>query len=237
YPTYVLVHGAWSDESAWGFVRNELAIHANVVVVNLPAHGADDTNGSGIGLADYVNTVTKAINLQKGKVILVGHSMAGEIISQVAENIPQKIEKLVYVAAYLPKNGESVIDLSKKDVTSKIGPALQFSKDFSLATIQKDVVHDHICADCSDAMKDILLKYHRAEPVKALNDKVTLGAKFAAVPKYYIATTKDEVIPFDLQQQMVKANGTVKKVYELPTSHLPFVVMPDKFVQILNSIR
>jgi putative intracellular protease/amidase len=237
YPTYVLVHGAWADESAWGFVRNNLAKNANVVVVNLPAHGADNTYGSGIGLNDYVKTVTDAINQQSGKVILVGHSMAGEVISQVAENIPAKIEKLIYVSAYLPKNGESVIDLSKKDNTSKTGPALEFNQDYSLATIKKEVVHDNICADCADNMKDILVKYHRAEPVKALNDKAVLTAKFASVPKYYIATTKDEVVPYTLQQLMIKDNGSVKKVYELPTSHLPFVAMPPEFVKILESLR
>jgi len=237
YPTYVLVHGAWSDESAWGFVRNQLAVHANVVVVNLPAHGADNTYGAGIGLSDYVKAVTKAVNQQKGKVILVGHSMAGAIISQVAENIPAKIDKLVYVSAYVPKNGESVIDLSKKDNTSKVGAALEFNKDYSLATIKKEVVHDNICADCPDYMKDILVKYRRAEPVKALNDKVVLTTKFAAIPKYYIATIKDEVLPHALQQQMLKDNGTFKKVYELPTSHLPFVAMSQEFVAILSSIK
>jgi putative intracellular protease/amidase len=237
YPTYVLVHGAWSDESAWGFVRNDLAKNANVVVVNLPAHGADNTYGAGIGLNEYVKTVSDVINQQPAKVILVGHSMAGEVISQVAENIPSKIEKLVYVAAYLPKNGESVIDLSKKDNTSKTGPALEFNKDFTLATIKKEVVHDNICADCPDYMKDILVKYHRAEPMKALNDKAVLTTKFEQVPKYYIATTKDEVVPFALQQQMIKDSGTVKKVVELPTSHLPFVVKPVEFVEILNSLK
>lgn len=237
YPTYVLVHGAWSDESAWGFVRNGLAKNANVVVVNLPAHGADNTNGAATGLKDYVRTVTDAINKQEGKVILVGHSMAGEIISQVAENIPAKIDKLIYVAAYLPKNGESVLDLSKKDNTSKVGPALEFNKDYSLATIKTAVVHDAICADCPAYMKDILVKYHRAEPVKALNDKAVLTAKFAGVPKYYIATNNDEVVPYSLQMQMIKDNGTVKKVYEMPTSHLPFVVQPEQFLNILTSIR
>ncbi|MFM9840572.1 MAG: alpha/beta fold hydrolase [Cyclobacteriaceae bacterium] len=237
YPTYVLVHGAWADESAWGFVRNNLAKNANVVVVNLPAHGADNTYGAGIGLNDYVKTVTEAINQQPGKVILVGHSMAGEVISQVAENIPARIEKLIYVSAYLPKNGESVIDLSKKDNTSKTGPALEFNQDYSLATIKKEVVHDNICGDCPDYMKDILVKYHRAEPVKALNDKAVLTAKFASVPKYYIATTKDEVVPYTLQQLMIKDNGAVKKVYELPTSHLPFVAMPAEFVKILESLK
>jgi putative intracellular protease/amidase/esterase/lipase len=237
YPTYVLVHGAWADESSWGFVRNQLAVNANVVVVNLPAHGADNTYGAGVGLKDYVKTVTDAINQQKGKVILVGHSMAGEIISQVAENIPDKIEKLVYVAAYIPKNGESVIDLSKKDNSSKVGAALEFNKDYSLATIKKEVVHDNICADCLDYMKDILVKYHRAEPTKAMNDKAVLTTKFSGVPKYYISTTKDEVVPYTLQQQMLKDNGTFKKVFELPTSHLPFITMPQEFLSILSQIK
>lgn len=237
YPTYVLVHGAWADESAWGFVRNQLAVNANVVVVNLPAHGADNTYGAGVGLSDYVKVVAAAVNQQKGKVILVGHSMAGVVISQVAENIPEKISKLVYVSAYVPRNGESVIALSKIDSTSKVGKALQFNKDYSLATIEQQVVHDHICADCTDEMKSILVKYHRAEPTKALNDKPALGAKFAAVSKYYIATSKDEVVPFALQQNMIKANGTFKQVVELPTSHLPFVTMPQAFIDALTGLK
>ena len=237
YPTYVLVHGAWADESAWGFVRNQLAVNANVVVVNLPAHGADNTYGVGVGLNDYVKTVTNAINKVDGKVILVGHSMAGEIISQVAENIPNKISKLIYVAAYLPKNDESVIDLSKKDSTSKVGMNLEFNKDYSLATIKKDAIGDAVCADCPQYMKDILVKYHRAEPAKALNDKVTLTTKFASVPKYYISTTLDQAVPYTLQQLMIKDNGTIKKVYEMKTSHLPFVVQPEEFLKILMSIK
>lgn len=237
YPTYVLVHGAWADESSWSFVRNQLAVKANVIVVNLPAHGADNTYGAGIGLSDYVKTVTAAITQQKGKVILVGHSMAGEVISQVAENIPAKIEKLVYVSAYVPRNGESVIDLSKKDTTSKVGAALTFNEDYSLATIKKEVVHDHICADCPDFMKDILVKYHRAEPTKALNDRAVLTGNFARVPKYYISTTKDEVVPYALQQRMIRDNGTFKKIFELPTSHLPFVTMPKQFLAILTQIK
>lgn len=237
YPTYVLVHGAWADESAWGFIRNQLAQNANVVVINLPAHGADNSYGAGIGLNDYVKTVSNAINNQHGKVILVGHSMAGEVISQVAENIPNKIEKLIYVSAYIPKNGESVLELSQKDNTSKIGPNLEFNKDYSLATIKKEVVHDNICADCPDYMKDVLVKYHRPEPMKALNDKIMLSAKFKGIPKFYIATTNDEVVPYTLQQQMIKDNGTIKKVYEMSTSHLPFVSKPQEFLSILTSIK
>ncbi len=237
YPTYVLVHGAWADESAWGFVRNQLAINANVVVVNLPAHGADNTYGVGVGLNDYVKTVTDAINAQSGKVILVGHSMAGVIISQVAENIPNKIEKLIYVSAYLPKNGEDVTSITNKFLNNKPIEAFQFNQDYSLVSIKKEAIPTVVCDDCPQYMKDILVKYHRAEPVKGLNDKATLTTKFASVPKYYVSTTNDYAVPYALQQQMIKDNGTIKKVFEMKTSHLPFVVQPNEFLKILMSIK
>ncbi|KAB1157824.1 alpha/beta fold hydrolase [Flavobacterium luteum] len=237
YPTYVLVHGAWADESAWGFVRNNLAKKANVVVVNLPAHGADNTYGVGVGLNDYVKTVTNVINAQKGKVILVGHSMAGVVISQVAENIPNKIDKLIYVSAYLPKNGENVSGITNKFLNNKPIEVFEFNKDYSLVSIKKDAIATVVCADCPDYMKDVLVKYHRAEPTKGLNDNVKLTIKFAGIPKYYISTKNDYAVPYLLQQQMIKDNGTVKKVFEMNTSHLPFVVKPAEFVDILTSIK
>jgi pimeloyl-ACP methyl ester carboxylesterase len=237
YPTYVLVHGAWADESAWGFVRNKLAKNANVEVVNLPAHGADAINGIGIGLNDYVKTVTEAINKYEGKVILVGHSMAGQIISQVAENNPAKIDKLIYVSAYLPKNGESVSSITNKFLNNKPIEVFEFNKDYSLVSIKKEAIPTVVCADCPDYMKEILVKYHRAEPTKGLNNVAKLTTKFASVPKYYISTKNDYAVPYALQQQMIKENGTVKKVYEMNTSHLPFVVNPSEFLQIISSIK
>lgn len=236
YPTYVLVHGAWADESAWGFIRNDLAKRANVVVVNLPAHGIDQADGSKTGLEDYVQTVTAAVKKQPGKVILVGHSMAGQIISQVAENIPSKIDKLVYVAAYLPRNGESVSGITNKFLNNKPVEFFEFNKTYSLVSIKKEALSNIVCADCPGYMKQMLVKYHRAEPVKGLSDVVRLSAKFAAVTKYYISTTNDNAVPYALQQQMIKANGTVKQVFEMKTSHLPFVSQPQEFLEILKSI-
>jgi putative intracellular protease/amidase/predicted alpha/beta hydrolase family esterase len=237
YPTYVLVHGAWADESAWGFVRNSLAKNANVVVVNLPAHGADAIDGKNIGLIDYVKTITQAINAQAGKVILVGHSMAGLIISQVAETIPNKIDKLIYVSAYLPQNGQSIQDINVGFYGNKPIEIFEFNKDYSLISIQKKALPTVVCADCPDYMKEALVKYHRPEPTKGFNDKAKLSATFNTIPKFYIATKNDNAVPFSLQQKMIAANGNIKKVFELETSHLPFVVKPQEFVRILLSIK
>lgn len=237
YPTYVLVHGAWADESAWGEVRNQLAIRANVEVVNLPAHGADNTYGAGVGLSNYVKVVTDVVNRQKGKVILVGHSMAGVIISQVAENLPNKIDKLIYVAAYLPANGQSVQSINTGFYGSKPAEIFEFNQDYSLVSIKKEALPTVVCADCPDYMKEVLVKYHRAEPVRGFNDAVKLGANFSKISKYYISTKNDNAVPYALQQKMIKANGTIRKVYEMETSHLPFVVKPQDFVNIILSAR
>ena len=237
-PTYVLVHGAWADDSAWGFVRNQLAVNANVVVVNLPAHGVELTPADQVSLNDYVKTVTDAIQQQVGKVILVGHSMAGIVVSQVAENIPNKIDKLIYVSAYLPQNGEDLLTLSSQDQQSKVGGALEFTPDYSAATIKKELIAPAVCADCPDYMKEVLVKYHKAEPAKPLSEKVTLTkANFGRVPKYYIHTTQDQAVGYELQKQMVAANGTIQKTFEMNTSHLPFVVQPQEFLAIINSIK
>ncbi len=237
-PTYVLVHGAWADESSWGFVRNELALNANVVVANLPAHGIDLTAANAVSLSDYVKNVTEVVNQQPGQVILVGHSMAGMVVSQVAENLPSKINKIIYVSAYLPKNGEDLLTLSGQDAESKVGGALEFTADYSAATIKKDMIIPSVCSDCPDFMKDALVKYHKPEPAKPLGEKVLLtSARFGKVPKYYIHTSQDQAVGYALQKMMVKSNGTIKQTFTMNTSHLPFVVQPQEFVRIINGIK
>lgn len=237
YPTYVLVHGAFADESAWSFVRKNLAIHGDVQVVNLPAHGIDLTPASNISLKDYTLAVKEVIQEAPGKVILIGHSMAGIVISQVAEEIPNKIEKLVYVSAYLPQNGEKMLDLANQDKQSLVGSNFVLAPDQTTATVKKEAIPEAICADCPDFMKEALVKYHKPEPTAPMMEALKLTANnFGNVPKYYIHTTNDRAVGYELQKQMVMANGQIKKTYTMNTSHLPFVVQPQAFLDIISSI-
>lgn len=237
YTSFVLVHGAFADESAWSAVRNELAIHGDVQVVNLPAHGIDLTDPKRVQLSDYTKAVKDALNKVPGKAILVGHSMAGMVVSQVAEEMPNKIDKLVYVSAYLPQNGNTMLDLANQDAQSEVGPNFVLSEDQTTATIKKDFIPPAICADCPDYMKEVLVKYHKPEPTAPMAEPVKLTDRnFGSIPKYYIHTTKDKAVGYDLQKKMVQQNGSVKKTFTMDTSHLPFVVQPQQFIEILNSI-
>ena len=128
--TFVLIHGSWQAPWVWNKVENQLTKAGQIVtVVELPAHGDDVTLPINTSIDIYRDKVIAAISKTHGKVILVGHSLSGMIISEVAEKIPGKIEKLVYIGAYLPANGQSLLDLANMDKQSLLGPALIPSAD------------------------------------------------------------------------------------------------------------
>jgi len=232
--TIVLVHGAWSDATAWQAVIPALKAQGHeVIAVNLPGHGSDGTSFANISLQSYVDAVKNAIGDRKN-VILVGHSMAGIVISQVAEEIPGQIKELVYLAAYLPQNAESLLSLAKQDADSHIGKYLQIDQATGSANVAKDGVIDVFAADAPAQIGDYLANNIKPEPLAPLATPVTLtGEKFGSVKKVYIHTANDHAVSFTLQKAMVKNNGHISKEYTLASSHTPFISMPDKLAAIL----
>jgi pimeloyl-ACP methyl ester carboxylesterase len=235
--TIVLVHGAWSDATAWQAVIPVLKAQGHeVIAVNLPGHGSDETSFANISLQTYVDAVKNVIG-NRTNVILVGHSMAGIVISQVAEEIPGQIKELVYLAAYLPKNGESLLSLAKQDADSHIGKYLQIDQANGSASVAKDGVIDVFAADAPAQAGEYIASHIKPEPLAPLATPVTLtDGKFGNVKKVYIHTTDDHAVSFTLQKTMVKGNGHISKEYALPSSHTPFISMPDKLAAILLTV-
>jgi len=232
--TIVLVHGAWSDATAWQATIPALKAQGHeVITVNLPGHGSDITSFANISLQSYVDAVKNAIGDRKN-IILVGHSMAGIVISQVAEEMPDRIKELVYLAAYLPQNGESLLSLAKQDADSHIGKYLKIDQATGSANVAKDGVIDVFAADAPAQVGDYIANNIKPEPLAPLATPVTLTeGKFGSVKKVYIHTTDDHAVSFTLQKTMVKNNGHISKEYSLPSSHTPFISMPDRLAAIL----
>ena len=232
--TIVLVHGAWSDATAWQAVIPLLKAQGHeVIAVNLPGHGSDVTSFANISLQSYVEAVKNAIGDRKN-VVLVGHSMAGLVISQVAEEIPGQIKELVYLAAYLPKNGESLLSLAKQDADSHVGKYLQIDQAIGSALVAKDGVIDVFAADAPSQIGDYIANNIKPEPLAPLATPVNLtDGNYGSVKKVYIHTINDHAVSYAFQNIMVKNNGHVVKEYALPSSHTPFISMPDKLAAIL----
>jgi pimeloyl-ACP methyl ester carboxylesterase len=235
--TYVLVHGAWQAPYAWDAVRTDLEKQGHkVIVVQLPGHGTDNTPAHTLSIDAYRDKVVEAIGTVQEKVILVGHSMGGMVITSVAEQIPSRISKLVYIGAFLPASGQSIGDLAMTDAGSKLGPLLIESADHLTLDVKKDSLTMLFINDGTQADKDRVIANYRAEPAIPFGNKVTLtDAKFGAVNKVYIKTLNDIVISPALQDRMIAATG-IKAVYSVNTSHSPFLAQPKAVSDLLLSI-
>ena len=231
--TIVLVHGAWSDASAWKDVTPLLKAKGfKVRTVNLPGHGTDQTSFTTITLQSYVDAVKNEIGDLKD-VTLVGHSMAGMVISQVAEDMPGSIKKLVYLAAYLPLNGQSLLDLAQTDAGSHAGKFLQIDQTNGSAGIRKEGAVDIFVADAPKNVQDKFAKGVQPDPLAPFAIPVKLSeAGFGATAKVYIYTTEDHALSYPKQQAMAKSANIVQQ-HTLKSSHTPFISMPGKVAAIL----
>lgn len=232
--TYVLVHGAWQAPYVWDSVQADLVKQGHkVIVVNLPGHGSDTTVPQRLSLDVYRDAVINAIAGADSSVILVGHSMGGMVITNVAESIPNKIKKLVYIGAFLPATGQAITDLAYSDPGSQLGPLLIPSADQLTLDVKRDSLTYLFINDGSPAAKDLVLANYRAEPAIPFSNKVTLTNEgFGSVDKIYIKTLKDVVISPALQDRMIAAAG-IKTVYTVNTSHSPFLAGPHNLSALL----
>jgi pimeloyl-ACP methyl ester carboxylesterase len=235
--TFVLVHGAWQAPYAWQAVKTQLESQGQkVVVVELPGHGTDNTSPATVSMDAYRDKVVASINALSGNVILVGHSMGGMVISATAEKIPTRIDKLVYIGAFLPANGQSLLALASTDSTSQLGPALVPSPDQLTLGIKPENLAPIFIQDGSDAVKKQVVDNYRAEPAIPFTNPVTLtSANFGKVAKYYIYTAQDHAVGLNLQKRMVAAAG-IKTTFTLNSSHCPFLSMPTEVTSQLLAI-
>lgn len=230
--TYVLVHGAFQDASAWSLVTPVLEEKGNTVIaVNLPGRGDDTTPITDINLTLYRDAVVSAIESQDQPVILVGHSFGGMVISAVAEAIPDRIERLVYVAAYLPRTGESLLDIASSEPDAQ--DAGFIIGDDGYISLPDEIFPFAFCPDCNPDQATLVSNSQLSEPVAPLAEPVTLtDENFGRIPKTYILTAFDLAVSPKLQIMML-ANSPVEQVFGIQTGHTPYITAPETLANLL----
>ena len=235
--SYILVHGAWMGAWCWSDVAAGLRAHgASVATVELPAHGSDQTPLPEATLDAYVATVRSAIDVAPKPVVLVGHSMGGMVVTGAAELDGAMLAKVVYLGAYLPKDGQSLFDLASTDSDSHLGPALEIDQEQGLAKLPMDKLADIFIGDGTAPEIASVVSHYRDEPLAPFVTPIhTTDAGWGAVSKGYIFTKNDNAISFALQQTMT-AGVTISTTATLETSHAPFLSNPDAVVSALESM-
>ena len=234
-PTIALVHGAWEESNVWGNVTPKLKADGyRVVEITMPGRPSDPFPLNKVSLDLYRDTILKSIDKERHPVVLVGHSFAGMTISAVAEAAPSKIKTLVYLAAYLPKDGQSLLDLGNSDKDSKIGPFLKIMKDQGIAVIDPSGRADLFCNLCPSQLRAAIPNLIVDEPLAPLVTPVHLTAdRFGKVDKVYIHTAKDVVVSPGLQASMVSATP-VRLELTLDTGHTAFLTDPNGLVAAIE---
>ncbi|MBC7777628.1 MAG: alpha/beta fold hydrolase [Phycisphaerae bacterium] len=236
--TYVLVHGAAHGGWSWNKVVPLLQAQGHkVLAIDLPSHGKDQTPAEKVTLDDYVKKVVAVANVEEGPVILVGHSSGGVTIAQAAERLGiEKVEKLIFLDAFLPKNGESVFSLAAKFLPPSPTGEPNFSDSFIFdstgATFTLDTTkvahflyHDCLAADILFAKANL-----GRQPVAPFATPVQVtDALYGAIPKYYIICSEAK----NGNMSQMATNVALKKAVTISSSHSPFFSQPDALAKLI----
>ena len=231
---FVLVHGAWLGAWCWDEVAGNLRSSGHdVVVPDLPGHGNDRTPVSAISLDSYVDTVARVTTAGS---IVVGHSMAGIVLSSLAERMPEAISSLIYVAAYLLQSGDSIVRMSEIATDSLVGPNMVPAPDWSTISIKPEALQQVFAADAPPPAIERLQSLARPEPAAPFNTPLKLSpAKFGKVARSYIKTVQDRAVTPRLQDAML-AKTPCGQVVSLNTSHTPFFAAADELASTLAQL-
>lgn len=204
----VLVHGAFVDGSGWRDVYDILK--KNGYSISIAQHPT-------VSLNDDVAIVKRAIAAQPGRVILVGHSYAGTVITQ-AGNDP-KVAGLVYINAFAPDRGESVASLIKNPPPNAPVPPLLPPQDGFL-TLDKAKFAAAFAADVDRETAQFMADSQLPWGLDAVGGVVSEPA-WKSKPSWYLIANEDRMIPPQAQQLMAKRAGSI--VVEVNGSHAIYV--------------
>ncbi len=221
-PAIVLVHGAFADGSGW---RNVIPL------LEKDGYTVTAVQNPLTSLADDVTTTRRAIEAQKGPVVLVGHSYGGAVIT-VAATQTTNVKALVYIAAFAPDTGESLGSLPKSSKEpSDIGPAL-VPDSGGFLFIDRAKFHDVFAKDVPPAETRIAAATQKPIFGQIFETPIEAAA-WKGIPSWYLVATEDRAISPDLERFMAKRmNATTA---EVKASHVPFISRPKEVVKLIKA--
>lgn len=229
--TFLLIHGSCHGAWCWKNVLPLLNTQGHrAFAIDLPAHGDDTTPADQVTLDSYADAILAAID---EPVILVGHSMAGFPISAAAEKAPEKIAKLVYLCAYTPISGKSLVDMRRDGPRQLLMDAIIASDDGVTFSFDPAKAEEKFYHDCSEVL-DYAVPRLCPQPIKPQATPITLTERYNSVAKHYIRCADDRAIPPEYQPMTGDwPEGTLDT---LDCSHSPFFAMPEQLAQTLLRI-
>src|SRR5215213_6247176 len=217
-PSVVLVHGAWADGSGWHGVYNLLKDDYSVRIVQNPT----------LSLEGDVAATKMILDQQSEPVILVGHSYGGAVITE-AGNDP-KVAALVYIAGFVPDQGESVQTIIGNFPPGSMMPPILPPQDGFLF-LDREKMPASFAGDLSADEAAFMADSQVPWGLEALTGTINEAA-WRSKPSWYLVATEDRMIPPQLQRWMSERAGMT--VEEAAGSHAIYVSRPDVVAELIE---
>ena len=232
----VLVHGAWFGSWCWQHVEDELAERGiDTLAVDLPGRPANPLPLDKITLDVWVDSLAHVVDGLTGPCIVVGHSLAGAALTMLGERRPDSIERLVYVAAFLLRSGESATDVVRRDKRTQVHAARRLSDDLRSSTLEPTLIGTILCSGCTE--EDRLAVQASVVPESTTVARTPVAwteERFGTIPRSFIICERDRVIDPLIQRQMIVDVGC-DTVERLDSGHSPFLSHPEQLSSLLAS--
>ena len=229
--TMVLVHGGGLGKECWD--RMLPFLDGDVLPVDLPGRGDRPADLSTIGVADFVDAVVDDIVARDlHDVVLVGHSLAGVTIPQVAARVPDRIRALVFVSCTVPRDGESSYDT--------LDPEVQALSDQSprdeLTTLDPEIATAVFYNDVTDrAVLEWGLSILVPEAPASVTDPMVLASMPRDIRRVWIRLNDDRIVVPAKQDRFIENLGGCE-VIELDAGHMAMVSRPEDLARLLSAI-
>lgn len=235
--TFILVHGSWHGAWCWKKLLPALREAGyGAIAVELPAHGNDPADADDASFAGYVDRVGAAIDDASGEVILVGHSMGGQVVTQAAERHADAVATVVYLAAFLPADGQTLTDFDVTAFDSAVPDHISVDDGRGVVAFDGAGAADAFYQDCSERDAALGRSMLRPEPAEPRRTPVDLSDRnYGTVPRVYIECTEDRALPVAFQRSMYDAVGC-DEIRSLETGHAPFLSAPRELASTLLAV-
>ena len=164
--------------------------------------------------------------------MLVGHSMGGIVVTQAAAKARSHVERLIYVTAFLPRDGESLQSLATSE---EADDAVQRNMvvEPPVARISDEGAAEAFYSRCSQEQIAWALPLGQPQPLAPLGEPVRLDGGIDEIDRYYIRCTEDRAISIALQRQM-STDSPCREVVEIVADHSPFLSAGAELVDALD---
>lgn len=234
---FVFVHGAFAGAWIWQPLIERLKASGHTAeAFDLPGLGDDQTPASEVSLDACAARLCDVFAASPEPVFVVGNSMGGIVATQGAARCPSRVAGLVYAAAFIPKNGQSLLDLanSPEGAGDQVQANITLSGDPPVATMSTAASGPALYGCCAPAVAAWAIDRQRPQPVAPFATPVSIPAgALDAIPRYYVLCKRDRAIMPVLQRRMI-ADNPCAAVVELDTDHTPQLSMPDELADVLD---